>query len=187
MIIKYSYFKDGYHQKEVSFEVEAMLMEEEKCIASGWNAMQGTIIGDCNYNRDSYSREKELAFNPLTDQKTTSKYVKHEHERASLYNHIDQLKGKEKAVNAEKSLVQLAFYKVKGAFMAVIQTMLRNYNLVARKNLKNHTEVHLTFLNIKEINKAVKEHTVTVNAKYSLHPHVDALLSERAHNHGRNR
>ena len=56
--MKYSDYKYSYHPKNTSFEVSALLMEEEKMQELGAKTLQATILGKYNNTYDGYSEEE---------------------------------------------------------------------------------------------------------------------------------
>jgi hypothetical protein len=180
--MNHNYFKSGYHPGQVSFEVTAMLIEEEKCRAKGASFMRDTLICS-NYEWGGYSREIERAFNPLTDQRATFKYTQYKRKHKIVHDYLDKLKKEEKVLKKQIGLAIFYIHKVKEVFNVVIQNMLIKHILL--HNSAKVAEVsHVNFLNITQVNKLSAEHVI-VEAKYIVHPHVDALLRERAQqNHG---
>ncbi len=175
--MKYKYSQHGYHPKNVSFEVEALLLDENKVKMLGNIALQNTIIG----NNWGYLREMALGFNPLTDQIITCKYVEKQHKYILNYEHHEKTKKIAKQSSLSRKLSRNLLKKILIAFSAVIQNMLLKH-IILKHSLFSSKEnkVQSSYLENKSINQVITN-KAEINIKYTIHPHVDALLYERAH------
>jgi hypothetical protein len=165
----------NYHPKNVSFEVESMLAEEQKHPESF-------------ENNGDYSLDKERSFNPLTDKDPAEKHIEYEHERNALHN--PQELEQHKVESLWKKSAKMAASKVKQAFEAVIQSMLAKKIAVENMDIEPSHKPK-SFLDVKKVDHAIHEkssHIAHLNHS-SAHPHVDAVLHEHQqnHDHGRSR
>jgi hypothetical protein len=159
--MKYTYSKDTYHPKDVSFEVSALLMNEEK---------------------EGYTRQIERSFNPLTDQNHTEKYIEHAHEfgHASEIINAHELQNKQKQPNNWKQRARRSFHVVKESFEAVIQKVL--VEELVEKNLEEAKSTRYE----DKILAEEKEQEKFIHAKAMYHAeeitnqHVNALKHEQA-------
>lgn len=176
--MKYNYSKNGYHPGQVSFEVSAILMDEENSRLEGASILRDTIIGS-NYEYGGYSREIERAFNPLTDQKTTFKYTQYKRKHKVMRDYLDKINKEEKEFKKRIGLLRSFIHRSAKIFDNVIQDMLVKHVMLHSVG-KEELVSHVNFLNVAQVNKLSSDQAL-LNAKYVVHPHVDALLNERAH------
>lgn len=194
--MEYNNFKYSYRPKNVSFEVGAILLEEEKNIELGALSLQSTMIGKYNYKKDGYAIEMSLGFNNLTNQQHKKNQAKHKNEAISAYERRDKSEKKEKSLIKHNSVIKQVLYQVQAIAEVILENMLLKYNLLfSSGKIKKHHKANLSFLDVKRVNELLKAETTVntharnteVKAKYTLHPHVDALLKERERNHNRGR
>ena len=181
--MKYSYSKTGYHPRNVYFEVSALLMEEEKRTIDASLLLFNNLIVN-HYNPDGYSLEKELAFNPVTNQKATFAYVNHDHRLASIQQYLNSRKLKKKESYLQKLGVLNVLHSMAKEFRIVVQHLFGGRKAIE----KEHTAALLPIFNTGKSVHKIQIEKPTVTVQYMLHPHVQALLNERSHSgHGRYR
>lgn len=179
--MKYNYSKYGYHPRDVSFEVTAICLENDERAMRGAAAVKDTVIGTSNYSRNDYAKQMELAFNPVTNNEATVKYVKHHHllTRLNLLGH-EKKKEKNKAIQ-KRTLLGFLKSTAKKSFNAVIQNMLTRHiiaeEILSGLKTKGVTQQHHSFLAVHDVNQIIEQKNIKV--KYSIHPHVDSLLRTR--------
>jgi hypothetical protein len=171
--MKHNYSQAGYHPKAVSFEVSAILLDEEKKQALCKATLQSGMLQ--NYN--TYSRFMALGFNALTDQETTYKYTNQAHKLAGRRNKNIKLKQEVQNDKLKMHLFRRVFHELIVAFDIVIQNMLARY-FQGIRGLTKSQATYINFLDVGAVEDSLK-HKNTIHAMYSLHPHVDALLKER--------
>jgi hypothetical protein len=155
---KYKYTDSDYRPKDTSLEVYDMLMDDE--------------------NSDSYGRDKERSFNPITDPDPVHEHIEYEHKRDALFNpELDFAGEKKNKNNSLKALTKRAHKNVKEAFEAVVQSMLVTENL---QELKSEEKKHSAKEAVREfhVNHAPRLNDVP-------HSHVDAVLLEHSSEHVR--
>lgn len=191
--MQYNYTKEGYHCGDVSFEVSAILLEDLKESAPQ-HILPGILGSDSPASLSGgYSRDFELSFNMVTDKELTVKYLGVSHHKAVLQNIHQKLKHEKERGKKYKDLEKSAAKSVKKSFSAVLQAMQAKFLLArqksgkgrgAPKNLLDTNKINSILYSTKYSKKSAKAHEVAnVKAKYSIHPHVDALLRERSRRH----
>lgn len=177
--MQYYYTKTGYHPRQVSFEVGAMLLDEEKAREAGQALLQPIIPG----NYSGYKSEQGLGFNELTAHNV--KFKHHKKERGTWYLHNKNVtkKAKENNLSIQNS-GRHQLMEILDSFAVVIQNMLVKY-VMALKSIRKTKRVHISFLNVMQVEHALR-HKEAASIKYTLHPHVDALIKERQNERNKN-
>lgn len=196
--MKYNYTKEGYHPEEVSFEVSAILMEEERAESPENPFLFGDVTGyTTNYSHEGYAEDLEKSFNIITDKPATTKYLLHKNHKEAAKFKAEKLKQEKQRDKQLKNQAKAAFLAARKSLSAVIQAMLTKFNLAKHKAGKGKN-IPTTALDINKINEILynthhikQEHKVAAKAKvnvqaqYLIHPHVDSLFRERYVQRGR--
>lgn len=178
--MEYQHYIYDYRPKDSSFEVEAMLHENDSSQKRGYRALMGVFIGTQNYGENSYTRQMELAFNPVTDKEETEKYIDSKHLPGKIYVKNKKKFQEKKEAKAKEKLNCFLKKTAKKSLDIVIQNLLSKHmmaeHILGKQKVKLR-KLPYSFLAINEVNDILENKNLII--KYSIHPHVDSLLKER--------
>jgi|GEM_PF-6832116 len=177
--MRYDYLRYGYQPKESSFEVTAILKDEDERVEFPSKIVKNAILSSHKYNHDGYVIEKELGFNPVTDQETTFKYVEHEHKleaRRIALNNQKQYKKSWKLWFAERLNILRGLEKE----FKIIMNHLFGHAINSHQEVERAEVLHIDFDKEEAAHKTRIEQP-QVSVQYTIHPHVDELINARQH------
>ena len=178
--MKYTYSRHGYHPRDVSFEVEAIYLENEADTKRGYAAVQNTVLGALNYSPGGYARQMALGFDPVTDNEATTKYVTHKHKVAVAAMHAKLKKQQKKQERKKYSLLSFLRRTKQRLFKEVIDNMINRHifatYILDRRSEKGKKAIYPDLLDVAEVAYVIEHKKPSV--KYKLSSEIDSPLQE---------
>jgi hypothetical protein len=180
--MQYNYFNYGYHPKDTSCEVTAMLMGDDERHDFASKAVKDALLICHEYSHDGYIIESERAFNPVTDQQATFNYVEHAHKLSFRYDSFTKNNKEKKIWEEWLAAIVHTWHEIGKEFKSVIEHIIAE--TIAKANTSHKetdktNELHNRYKN--NSHEKIEIEKPEINVQYTIHPHVDALINQRNH------